>query len=155
LDGGTWYAPRMHMFEISVASPGGAADIDNLGLTGDRPRSLLENGDFSRGLAQWFPAAQSYFLPWHIDNLYLEVLIERGLVGLLLLGALISVALWHLSLGRARARALSPFLAASLAGLLVVGMVSSVMDVPRVAFLFFLLLFASTELARHPESEPC
>jgi hypothetical protein len=155
LDGGTWYAPRMHMFEISVASPGGAADIDNLGLTGDRARSLLENGDFSRGLAQWFPAAQSYFLPWHIDNLYLEVLIERGLVGLLLLGALISVALWHLSLGRARARALSPFLAASLAGLLVVGMVSSVMDVPRVAFLFFLLLFASTELARHPESEPC
>jgi len=155
LDGGRWYAPRMHLFAISVVSAAGAVDMDNLGLTGESGQSLLGDGDFSRGLAQWFPAAQSYFLPWHIDNLYLEVLIERGLVGLLLLGALVFVALWHLSLGRARARALSPFLAAALAGLLVVGVVSSVMDVPRVAFLFFLLLFASTELARQPEGEAC
>lgn len=41
-----------------------------------------------------FPAAQSYFVPWHLDNLFLEVLVERGLAGLLLLVALMTYALW-------------------------------------------------------------
>ncbi len=87
-------------------------------------------------------------MPWHIDNLYLELLIERGLLGLLLGGALVATALWQLVLGSARHQPLAPYLAASLSGVLLVGLVSSVMDVPRVAFLLFLLVFGALQLAQ-------
>lgn len=139
LRGGPWYAPRLHMFSLAIANAGGAADFDNVRLIGGKGALLLENGDFSQGLAHWFPAAQSYFVPWHMDNLFLEILVERGAVGLLLWLVLMHYALWHAVFGRARPHALSPFLTASLCGVLLVGLVSSVMDVPRVAFLMYLL----------------
>lgn len=143
LEGGAWYAPRLSMFSVSVGNAGGVADFDNVRLIGPHREELLDNGEFSKGLAHWFPAAQSYFLPWHIDNLFLEVLIERGSVGLLLFTALMAYALWHLVFGRARTLPFSPYLAASLCAALLVGLVSSLMDMPRVAFLFYLLTLIS------------
>lgn len=133
--------PRLKMFSMSVLEAGGAADIDNVLLMGDRPQSLLRNGDFSAGLAHWLPAAQSYFVPWHLDNLFLELLVERGLLGLLACLLLVMTALWHLTVGRTRSQPMAPYLAASIIGVLLVGLVSSVMDVPRVAFLFYLVNF--------------
>jgi len=132
-----------------VVNPGGAADFDNLRLLGVDGVDLLRNGDFSLGMARWFPLAQSYFLPWHLDSLWLEVLAERGALGLGLMVALVAFALWRLVFGRARMAALSPFLAASLTAVLLVGLVSSVMDVPRVAFLFYLMLFFSMQTTRN------
>ena len=137
--GGAWYAPRLGMFSLSVGNTGGVADFDNIRLIGPYQEELLENGGFSRSLAHWFPAAQSYFVPWHLDNLFLEVLVERGLTGLLLLVALMTYALWSSVIGRARSLPLSPYLAASLSAALLVGLVSSFMDVPKVAFLYYLL----------------
>lgn len=139
LNGGPWFAPRLQMFSLAIANAGGSADFDNVTLLGPSGFLPLENGDFSHGLAHWFPAAQSYFVTWHMDNLFLEVLVERGGLGLLVWLALVHCALWHVVFGRARSTALSPFLAASLCGGLLVGLVSSVMDVPRVAFLMYLL----------------
>lgn len=152
LGGGPWYAPRLGVFSLSVVNAGGFADFDNVRLIGPHGQELLGNGNFSQGLAHWLPAAQRYFLPWHIDNLYLEVLIERGVAGLLLLAALMACALWHLVFGRARSRALSPYLAASLCAALLIGLVSSVMDVPRVAFLLYLLTLFSIQTVQetHP-----
>jgi len=146
-----WFAPRLKMFSISVVDAGAQADIDNIVLTGRRPQNLLSNGDFSAGLARWFPAAQSYFVPWHLDNLLLELLVERGGLGLLACLLLIGYALWHLVLGRARLNTLAPYVAASLVAVLLVGLVSSVMDVPRVAFLFFLLIFLAIKLSEMPQ----
>lgn len=146
--GGPWFAPRLGMLSVMVLGAGTHADFRSIGLQGTDRKELLANGDFSQDLAHWFPAARYYFLPWHIDNLYLEVLIERGLLGLLLWVALMGTALWHLVLGNARRQPLAPYLAASLSGVLLVGLVSSVMDVPRVAFLLFLLAFLALQLAR-------
>jgi hypothetical protein len=142
------YAPRLKMFSMAVASVAGQADVDNLLLISPGQATLLSNGDFSQGLAHWFPAARSYFEPWHLDNLLLEVLVERGVLSLLAMLLLLAYALWQLVFGTARLHALAPYLAASLVAVLLVGLVSSVMDVPRVAFLFFLLLFVALELAR-------
>ncbi len=146
LSGGPWYAPRLHMFSLAIANAGGAADFDNVKLVRTQGPSLLENGDFSQGLAHWFPAAQSYFVPWHMDNLYLEMLVERGGLGLLLWLMLMHYTLWHAVFGRARSHELAPFLTASLCGVLLVGLVSSVMDVPRVAFLMYLLTLMCTPI---------
>jgi hypothetical protein len=148
LAGSHWYAPRLSMFSLSVVNAGGVADFDNVRLIGSYPQQPLENGNFFKGMAHWFPAAQSYFVPWHIDNLFLEVLVERGSVGLLLFAALMAYALWHLVFGRARTLALSPYLAASLCAALLVGLVSSLMDVPRVAFLVYLLALFSIQTVK-------
>lgn len=145
LAGSLWYAPRLSMFSLSVVNTGGVADFDNVRLIGSYPQPPLENGNFFNGMAHWFPAAQSYFVPWHLDNLFLEVLVERGAVGLLLFTALMAYALWHLVFGRARTLALSAYLAASLCAALLVGLVSSLMDVPRVAFLVYLLALFSIQ----------
>ena len=147
-----WFAPRLKMFSISVVDAGVHADVDNIVLTGSSPQNLLVNGDFSTSLSRWFPAAQSYFLPWHIDNLLLEVLVERGGLGLLACLMLLGYALWQLVLGRARWHTLAPYLVASLVAVMLVGLVSSVMDVPRVAFLFFLLIFLSIETSNVPRN---
>ncbi len=148
LSGGAWYAPRLGMFSLSVGNAGGAADFDNIRLTGPHEAELLENGGFSKGLAHWFPAAQSYFVPWHLDNLFLDILVERGLTGLLLIAALMTYALWSTVIGRPRSLPLSPYLAASLFAALLVGLVSSFMDAPRIAFLYLLLTLYSIQEAQ-------
>ncbi len=140
---GRWYAPRLHLLSVSVLTPGALVDIDNLQLIGPTDQNLLANSDFSAGLAHWALSAQAYFLPWHIDNLLLELLIERGLIGLLLTGALLAYALWVQLFVRGADDALAPYLGAALVGVVCVGMTSSVMDVPRVAFLLYLLVLAS------------
>ena len=79
LDAGDAWAPRLGVFSIAVINAGGAAEFDNLSLVGPDGAEMLVNPGFAEGLARWFPAAQGYYVPWHIDNLYLELLIERGL----------------------------------------------------------------------------
>ena len=140
------FAPPMAVFSVSVLDAGSTLDLDHLSLQSDSGTELLRNGDFAQGLAQWFPLATNQFLPWHIDNLYLEVLIERGLGGVLMFGALLGVATWQLTLGSARGLAISPFLLAALSGAMMVGLVSSIMDTPRVAFMLLLLLAFSLQL---------
>ena len=145
-----WFAPRLGMLSLSVISGGGAVDLDNLHLNTGEGRGLITNGNFSSAMARWFPAAQYFFAPWHPDSLYLDWLVERGMVGLvsgvgLLLYAVLSC------LRRIRAEPwLARCLLASLIGALLVGSVSSFMDVPRVAVLLYLLSYFSIELARSP-----
>ena len=138
---------RSLVFSVSVLDVGGAVDLAAVQLLGPQNQALLQNEHFALGLSQWLPSAKSYFLPWHIDNLFLELLIERGLSGLLLFVALSACALWHLVFGRARQQPLAPYLAAALCAALLLGLVSSVMDVPRVAFLELLLTLFALGLA--------
>ena len=150
LRSGAWYAPRLGLFLLSVENPGGAADFTGISLRGSKTGELLQNADFGRNLARWFPAAQSYYLPWHIDNLYLELLIERGWSGLVLMLALLLSALWVLVFGAARKHPVAPYLCASLSGAMLVGLMSSLMDVPRVAFLVYWIALYALLLARQP-----
>ena len=135
----TGLAPRLMMFSLGILNAGSRADISQVGLFESDGASLLSNGDFLIGPARWFPAVQSHFEPWHLDNLYLEVLVERGILGLLSLLMPLAYVMWRLVFGCARRESLSAYVVASLLGVLLVGLVSSVMDVPRVAFIFFML----------------
>ena len=162
LTGGTRLAPRFSVFLLSVVNPDVVADFSNIRLIGSKisPKSspkngpekpeALTNGDFAQGLSHWFPVAQTYFVPWHIDNLYLEILIERGLVGLMLFVTLIGLAFRRLMAASAQGVQMAAYLAASLGGALLVGLTGSLMDVPRVAFLLFLVMFFSIQVAVVP-----
>lgn len=143
---GVWYAPRLVVFAIGVSSSGGQIDVDNVSLTDSDGRELLSNGDFSGGLAQWFFTSDRSHLPWHAKNIALHVLFDQGLPGLILLSALGAGALWRVCMGNARSHVLAPSLAGALVGFAVVGLFDSLLDVPRVAFVWYSLLLAMLTL---------
>lgn len=140
LTGGPWYAPRLAFFSMAVETAGASVDVRDVTLVGPTGRSLITNGDFSSGMAHWFFTSDRGHLPWHIKNLALNVLFDQGMLGLACLTGLVCIALWRLVVGHARGHPLAPYVAAALGGFLVVGMFDSLLDVPRVAFLFYLLL---------------
>jgi hypothetical protein len=146
LDAGYGWTPRLGVFSVAVVNAGGGAEFDNFSLIAPDRREALTNRDFSEELAGWLPSAQGYYLPWHIDNLYLEVLIEHGLLAWLAFMLGMGCALWRLVCAGGRAVPIAPFLAASLIGALCVGAVSSVLDAPRVAFLLFVLTLFAAEV---------
>lgn len=145
---GPWYAPRLVVFNIALESLGARVDLDNLQLFDNTGRQVLANGDFSREMARWFITSDHHHLPWHMKNMFLHVLFEQGGLGLILFFGWLGVALGRLSVGRNRAHPLAPPMAAALAGFVVVGLFDSLIDVPRVAFLFFLLLFMAIQASR-------
>ncbi|MCP5249849.1 MAG: O-antigen ligase family protein [Candidatus Accumulibacter sp.] len=137
---GWWQSPGPGFLALQLLGPAASIDLDNLSVRAPDGRELLRNGAFADGMRHWFFAGHDYFVPWHVDNLFLEMLIDQGLVGLLLLLALLLLALANLLRGPGRTQVLAPYLFAALLGSLVVGVFSSLLDMPRTAFLFFLLL---------------
>jgi len=139
------------VFSLHLPDPGSIAEVRFVSLTGDGDVNALRNADFEHGLARWYPVARDDFLPWHIDSLPLELLIERGALGLATFALLVGYALRGLLAERSRELAAAPFLAASLLGALLVGLVSSVLDVPRVAFLLLYLIAVSLAVSENFE----
>jgi len=137
--GGDWWAPRLVGFSMAVGTPGHAIDIDGVRLW-DANGDLLSNAHFSNGMARWFFSSDRYHLPWHLKNLGLHVLFEQGIVGVVLFSVLLIAALWRLAFGHARDHALAPALAGALVGFVAVGAFDSLLDVPRLGYLFFVLL---------------
>lgn len=138
--GGNWWAPRLINFSIAETASGKELDVGELQLIDASGRNLLANGDFSGGLARWYFTSDRHHLPWHAKSLPLHLQFEQGWIGLFIWSALVAAALWRVSLGRARAHALAPAIAASIVGFLTVGLFDSLVDAPRIAFLFYSVL---------------
>jgi hypothetical protein len=147
IKGEPWYAPRLAFFSMAVADAGEIVEIDNLSVRAANGENLIRNGDFSAGMARWFFTSDRDHLPWHIKNLELGLLFDQGIVGLVLFMLLALAALWRLIL-IARENEDAPFFAASLVGFLAVGTFDTLLDVPRVAFLFYLLVLVALALPR-------
>ena len=107
---------------------------------------MLSNGDFSHDMAQWFFTSDRHHMPWHIKSMFMHVFFDQGVVGLLLWLALSAGALWRVSCGNARHHTLSPAIAGSLLGFAVVGLFDSLLDVPRLAALYYLLVLVALVL---------
>jgi hypothetical protein len=143
---GAALAPRTMVFSLSLGSHQNRAEIRQMSLTDALGRELLGNGDFSQGLTRWYFSSDRYHLPWHAKNMVVHLLFEQGLIGLGAFALLAGVALWRVTLGAARRHAMAPVLAAAMVGLLTVGVVDSLLDMPRVAFLVLLLLMVMVAL---------
>jgi hypothetical protein len=139
-----WLLRPPVQLELAADGGPGTLDIDNLSLRSQAGGlELLRNADFSAGQDYWFFSSDRYHLPWHIKNLPLHIYIEIGWFGLLSFTLLVLSALARLArrVGRGELAA-APFLAA-LSGFLVVGLFDSLLDVPRLSLLFFLLLLCT------------
>ncbi|MDM4768098.1 hypothetical protein [Pelomonas sp. SE-A7] len=144
--GGDWWAPRLVTLSIAETHSGRELDVTDLQLLDAGGRPLLANGDFSKGLAYWYFTSDRHHLPWHAKSLPLHIQFEQGWVGLWLWTALVVAALWRVSLGRARAHPLAPAVAASIVGFLTVGLFDSLIDAPRLGFLFYSVLLLGLTL---------
>jgi hypothetical protein len=136
-------------------------DIDNIKLTDRYGENIVINGHFESGLDNWFPSSDHYHLPLHIKNLWVNVYFEQGLLGIF---ALLALSLYTLTSAIQLARRGDLFalsLLASLIGFFTVGLIGTLYDVPRVIFLFFLLMFimltqdpAHLKLPNRPRTNP-
>lgn len=143
---GVWFAPRLLAFSVAMGTLGGKANLDNLVLSTADGHQLLTNGDFSDGMAHWFSSSDRDHLPWHIKSLLMNVLFDQGIVGLVLWLLMSLGAVWRLSFGHAQRHPLSPALAAGLVGFAVVGLFDSLLDVPRLAWLYYFLVLVALTL---------
>ena len=128
------------MFSIAVLEADAPVRLDAVELIDPRGRQVLKNQDFAQGPKYWSSIADGNFLPWHIDNLFLEILIERGLLGLFSLAAVGVGALVLVARGVVRQRRLALVIGISISAAFLVGAVVSFMEIPRVSFMLWLLL---------------
>lgn len=126
---------------FSVANDSRAIlDVDDISVIDGQGRFLIENGDFAAHSDFWFFSSDRHHLPWHAKNLWLHYYVEQGLFGLIALSALFSLAMWRgLRAALSRPGLMLP-MTGGLIGFAVVGMFDSLVDAPRVATIFFLLL---------------
>jgi hypothetical protein len=145
LTGGPWYAPQLAVFSVTLETLASRIDVDNLTVTDSLGRSVLANGNFSSDMARWFFTSDHHHMPWHMKNLFLHVLFEQGIVGLAIFVLMILAALMRSLVGPRAHHPFAPGIVAAIVGFLVVGLFDSLLDVPRVAFLFFLLLLVGIQ----------
>ncbi len=101
---------------------GTVVDVDNVILRDMHGNNLVHNSNFSSGMHRWFFSTDNY-LPWHVENLYVNVYFEQGWLGLILFLALIGYAIARWLPHAWKQDALSLALLASLTGFLAVGTV--------------------------------
>lgn len=148
LGSGAWLLRAPVQLELAASGLAEPAliDVDNLSLRGPDGQELLANGQFTQTNDDWFFSSDHHHLPWHIKNLWLHLYIESGLAGLaamLALLALAGVRLAHRAVRGGDGGHGATAMLAALAGFLAVGVFDSLLDVPRIALLFYLLLLCT------------
>ncbi|MEC5161318.1 MULTISPECIES: hypothetical protein [unclassified Janthinobacterium] len=142
-----WSRGAPLQIEIAADGPHGALDIDNLSLRDEAGHAeLINNGSFTDANNYWFFSSDRHHLPWHVKNFALNLYFELGWLGLLSMLSLLACALARLAPQAWRGGAQAAYHLAALAGFLVVGVFDSLLDVPRVSLLFFLVLFCAIAL---------
>lgn len=133
--------------QLELAASGTATsstlDVDNVSLRGPGGEELIANGRFTQANNYWFFSSDHHHLPWHIKNMALHLLVETGWCGALSMLALLAVAGLRLLRQAARGDPGALACAAALLGFLVVGLFDSLLDVPRIALLCYLMLLCA------------
>ena len=144
-------ARRPVWFAIATGTAGAVIELRSVQLIGPDGVDVVANGSFSDRTAYWFSSSDKYHLPWHIKNIALDVLFDQGVFGLVLFAVLVAAAFVRTAFGRAHRHPDAPYVAAALTGFIVVGAFDSLLDVPRVAFAFYVVVLLGLML-RNPRA---
>ncbi len=152
-DLGSGFGPVRRPVELSLygAAIGSWFAVRDVRLTDDAGRSLIENGDFTRGMARWLFTDDSH-VSWRILNQYLMLLFETGLAGLIAWLALAGAAVAGGTRAALRGDPMGSAVAGSVLSFLVSGLFDNVLEAPRLAALFFLVCLSGLmTLERRPD----
>ncbi|MDZ7803440.1 hypothetical protein [Thiohalophilus sp.] len=136
---GPWFARRGTVLSIANLGDNSLVDIRSLALRDARGRDLLRNGDFSRGADHWYFTSDALDT-YRLENQWLEVLFDQGWLGLLAFVLLTVYAWFYLAARALNNNLLALGALASITGVLVVGLFSTVFWSPRLSMLFYLIL---------------
>ena len=141
------WVPRPYFLVIYTDTQKSLVDIDNVNIQGTYGSERIRNGEFTYGLDHWYFSSDRFHLAWHAKNTFLHVMFEQGVIGLaffcLLLAAAFSRLLGPVFRGHRGAIAL----ALSLVGFIIIGMFDSLIDVPRLSLIFYVLLFSAVAIS--------
>jgi len=132
---------RPKTFSIHVITEG-HVDLDDLKILNDKAENILRNGDFFRKKDYWYFTADSH-LEWHTKNLFINLYHDLGWMGLVSISSLILMTLFRLILMIRTGDHMAVVLFASLFGYIGIGLIGSLMDVPQLSLLLFLILMIS------------
>ena len=151
--GGPGRPPRLAAFSIANKSRT-PIDLDDFELLDARLEPLLKNGDFERGMDFWFFTSDRDHLPWHAKNLFVHTFVEQGALGLGVLLLALASAFVRLLRQPTRLQTHAATLLAALVGVSTVGLVDSLLDMPRITLFLTLLLWLGLTLRRPENSAP-
>lgn len=143
-----WYLPRITVFSLASETAQHGLALREVSVVDGSGAELITNGRFQQAGARWFFSSDRNHMPWHAKNLAVHVAVEQGWLGIASLG-LMTLAAFAMSIGRVRRLPLAPALAAALAGAWAVGLIDSLIDMPRIALL--LLLLTAIAIAQRPQ----
>ena len=145
LGGGAWLLRPPVQLELAASGVADSSvlEVDNLSLRAPGGEELIANGSFTQANNYWFFSSDHHHLPWHIKSMALHLLVETGWCGTLSMLALLVLAGTRLLRQAARGDSGALACAAALLGFLVVGLFDSLLDVPRIALLCYLMLLCA------------
>ncbi len=123
-------------------------DVRHIALINPDGVNLLHNPQFQQGMDYWFFATDNH-LPWHSKNLWVQILFEQGWVGLLILVSLFLTAIIQQIRHLSNNQEYGPVYLTALSGFLLLGMVTSPFDAPRISLMFSLILLISLISREH------
>lgn len=128
---------------LSILSPtaGASMDLASISLRSPTGVEMLQNGRFEHGPDHWRITSDDH-IAWHADNLAVHLLFEQGWFGLFAFAGLTLLALSLLLRSLRASRPEGAVLLTAIVGLLFVGLTESLLDAPRIAFLYYLLVFS-------------
>ncbi|WP_402718216.1 hypothetical protein [Janthinobacterium rivuli] len=145
LGAGAWLLRPPVQLELAASGTATSSvlEVDNLSLRAPGGEELIANGRFTQANNYWFFSSDHHHLPWHIKSMALHLLVETGWCGALSMLALLAAASQRLLRRAARGDPGALACAAALLGFLVVGLFDSLLDVPRIALLCYLMLLCA------------
>jgi hypothetical protein len=121
--------------ELSIFGGPGEIEVTGLNATDAAGRPVLANADFAHGLDRWLITDDNH-LSWRMKNVYLMLFFETGLFGVAAYLALCGAAMTAGLSGGLYGTAIT----GSVAAFLVSGLFDHVLEAPRIATLFFLIV---------------
>ncbi|WP_206076901.1 hypothetical protein, partial [Massilia horti] len=132
--------------ELSNDGVGGVSvlDIDNVSLQAEGSAfDLVRNGGFSHGNAGWFFSSDRSHMPWHVKNFAVNMFFEQGWLGCAAIALLLLYVAADLTLRALHGEGVAAVYLASVAGMMVVGLFDSLVDVPRLTLLLLLVVMCA------------
>ncbi|MSP01409.1 MAG: hypothetical protein EXR07_10240 [Acetobacteraceae bacterium] len=136
--------------ELSLASsiPGTTIAVRDVSLTDDFGWNILANGNFRHGLDRW-SFTDDQHTAWRIFNMYLMLLFETGVLGLVSFTAMVGLAAVGGARALLRGHAMGAAVLGSIVSFLISGLFDDVFEAPRLAAVF-LLVCATGLILREP-----
>lgn len=142
-----WYGRRPVKFSIFNPSTQTVIDVDRLSLRAKNGKELLRNGNFTKGSDLWFFSVDND-KPWHTWSLPIALIFDLGWLGLLAFSFFVLVGLVRTVQSIWQGDTIAGAVMASSVGFLVIGSMGSLVDNPRMLFLFLLLVFMGASSQR-------